>query len=759
MTQLRSRLIAVLRPPTVVLAHHGEHEGQPAAPAAAPGRRTRARPHAVAPAPLVPLGPGGRPPDRTRVGAKAASLAWLAGHGAPVPAAVAVPADVAAKVAAGDTLATELLAGALRRWLDPGAAYAVRSSAEGEDGELRSFAGQLESRLDVPADGVLAAVREVAAPDRERVAAYAARSGVAVPERVAVVIQEMVPTTSAGIAFSRNPLTGLDEVVVEAVPARGDSLAGDGVTPDRWIRRWGAFTESPAEPRVPGAIVEAVAKETVRLAHAYGRPVDLEWAHDGATTWWLQARPMTGIDGLRVYSNRIARDVLPGVIKPLVWSVNVPLVNAAWIDVLEELVGPLGVRPEDLARSFGYRAYFDMTTIGAVFEALGMPRDSLELLLGLPKGPEAPRFRPGAEAFRHLPRVVGAGRRTLRRGRWARREIDELRRAQATLAAQDPATLDEQALLRRIDTIAGFARRAAYANIVVPLAMHAYDRGLALQLRAAGIDPAGVDPAAGRADRAAWSPTAALDALAAVARDLPPEAAGALAGRGAAALAERPDLAAFRAAFDGFLARFGHLSESGNDLSVPTWREDPDAVVAMVLAHPERPGDAGSATAGIDLAIVAGAGPPAPPAARPDAVAARRRVPGVPRCGRGDMDQDLRPVPGDVPRPRRTAGGARAPRRPRRRVLPLGGRGPGVGPGRDTRRRRGARPRRAPPLGGGRGGRPGRAGGRLRRRLRRPSGRRARPGDAGRDPDLPWLRPGAREGRARGGGLRAGPGR
>lgn len=602
MTQLRSRLIAVLRPTTVVLAHHGEHDGQPAAPAPRPPHA--ARPHAVVASPLVPLGPGGRPPDRTRVGAKAASLAWLASHGAPVPVAVAVPADVAARVAAGDTLATELLAGALRRWLDPGAPYAVRSSAEGEDGELRSFAGQLESRLDVPADGVLAAVREVAAPDRERVAAYAARSGVAVPGHVAVVIQEMVLATSAGIAFSRNPLTGLDEVVVEAVPGRGESLAGDGVTPDRWIRRWGAFTESPAEPRVAGAVVEAVAKETVRLAHAYGRPVDLEWAHDGATTWWLQARPMTGIDGLRVYSNRIARDVLPGVIKPLVWSVNIPLVNAAWIDVLEELVGPLGVRPEDLARPFGYRAYFDMTTIGAVFEALGMPRDSLELLLGLPKGPEAPRFRPGAEAFRHLPRVVVAGRHTLRRGRWARREIDELGRAQATLAAEEPATLDDQALLQRIDTITGFARRAAYANIVVPLAMHAYDRGLALQLRAAGIDPAGVDPAVDRADRTAWSPTAALDALAAVARDLPPDAAAALAGRGAVALAERPDLAAFRAVFDGFLARFGHLSESGNDLSVSTWREDPDAMVAMVLAHPDRQGDAGSATAGIDLAIV-----------------------------------------------------------------------------------------------------------------------------------------------------------
>jgi pyruvate,water dikinase len=602
MSSLHSRLTALLRPSVVVLAHHGDDNGRPASAGAR--RPHAARPHTVAPSPLVSLGPGGHPPDPDLVGAKAASLAWLANHGVAVPAAIAIPTDVTAKIARGDALESELLAGALRRWLDPANTYAVRSSAPEEDGELRSFAGQLESRLDVAAADILEAVREVATPDPERIAAYAARSGVAVPDRVAVVIQEMVPVASAGIAFSRNPLTGLDEVVVEAVPSRGDALADDGVTPDRWIRRWGSFTESPVEPRVPGRQIEDVAVETVRLARAYGRPVDLEWANDGTTTWWLQARPMTGIEGLRIYSNRIARDVLPGVIKPLVWSVNVPIVNAAWIDLLEELVGPLDLRPEDLARSFASRAYFDMTTIGAVFEAVGMPRDSLELLLGLPKGPEAPRFRPGAGALRHLPRVIGTGRRSLRRGAWARREISEVGRSQADLAAVDPATLDEQELLRRIDAITGLARRAAYANIVVPLVMHAYDRTLGLQLRAAGIDPATVDPAAGRADRTTWSPTASLDDLAALARSLPAEAREALTTDGAAALASRADLAPFRIAFDGFQARFGHLSESGNDLSVATWREDPDAVLAMAMTHGGRADEAGPAAATADLSVL-----------------------------------------------------------------------------------------------------------------------------------------------------------
>ena len=609
MTPPRSRLLGILRPRAVASAHGGDHDrapdDRPRGAMAATARPPHAtRPHAVAPAPLVPLGPGGRPPDPSRVGAKAVSLAWLAARGLAVPAAVAVPADVAARVAAGDTLATELLAAALGCWLDPTRAYAVRSSADGEDGALRSFAGQFATRLDVPAADVLDGVRDVAAPDRERIAAYAARTGAAVPGRVAVVIQEMVAAASAGIAFSRNPLTGLDEVVVEAVPGRGDALAGEGETPDRWIRRWGAFTEAPADPRVASAVVESVARETVRLARAQGRPIDLEWAHDRTTTWWLQVRPMTGLDGLRIYSNRIARDVLPGVIKPLVWSVNVPVVNAAWIDVLEELIGPLDVRPEDLARSFGYRAYFDMTTIGAVFEALGMPRDSLELLLGLPKGPEVPRFRPSAGAARHLPRMAAVGRGILRRGRWARSEVRDLEHARAALAAEDPAALDEAALLRRVDAISSVAGRAAYANIVVPLAMLGYDRALARQLSHAGVDPARVDPAAERPDRAAWSPTAALDDLAIVARRLPPDARDALAASGVDALEDRDDLAAFRVVFDGFLAAFGHLSESGNDLSQPTWREAPSIVVDLVLGHRGRPGSGGDGTDHVDLDAV-----------------------------------------------------------------------------------------------------------------------------------------------------------
>ena len=294
---------------------------------------------------------------------------------------------------------------------------------------------------------------------------------------------------------------------------------------------------------------------------------------------------MTGLAGLRIYSNRIARDVLPGVIRPLVWSVNIPVVNSAWIRVLEELVGPLDLAPEDLARSFGYRAYFDMTTIGGVFEAVGMPFDTLELLLGLPKGPEAPRFRPGRSAVRHLPRLAATARRTLARGRWARAEIQDLEVETRSLAAVEVERLDEPALLAHVDAVAALARRAAYANIVVPLAMALYDRTLARRATA-GRSRSSRDGPHRRAGRPRCvGPGAAMGRLAAAAAALPPEARASIETEGVGAIGSDPALAAFGVELEAYLARDGHLSDSVNDLSRPAWRERPDDVARLACAH------------------------------------------------------------------------------------------------------------------------------------------------------------------------------
>jgi phosphohistidine swiveling domain-containing protein len=393
------------------------------------------------------------------------------------------------------------------------------------------------------------------------------------------------PRTVSGFAFSRNPVTGLDEVVVEAVAVPGSERAKEELIPERWVYRWGDWVERPLQPILDERVVRSIVVETRDLEAARRHPVNVEWSWEGASVRWLEARPIAGLDDVRVYSNRIAREVLPGLIKPLVWSVNVPVVNRAWITLLEELVGPTDLTPGQLARQFGYRAYFDMAALGRIFEILGMPRESLELLLGLPRGSEPPRFRPSIGTLRHVPRMLAAGARLASYGPRVRGDLRVLAEDYARLERVDLTSLDDASLLAHVDQLMTVTEQAAYANIVTPSLMNLYAKLLERTLSRAGLDPHTVDPAAGRADRAAFDPRPALDEISALLDALGSDDLAALEADGASALETRESLAWLRASVDAFVERFGHLAASGNDFSSPPWREDPDGVVRMILDH------------------------------------------------------------------------------------------------------------------------------------------------------------------------------
>ncbi len=172
------------------------------------------------------------------------------------------------------------------------------------------------------------------------------------------------------------------------------------------MARWGDWTEQPETSAIARELIETVVEQTKTAAAAYGAPVDLEWVYGDRALYWVQVRPITTTGHINIYSNRIAREVIPGLIKPLVWSINTPLVNRAWVDLFTELIGPNDIRPEDLARPFYYQAYFNMGVIGRIFELLGFPPETLELLLGLEGGKDRPTFRPTRKTLRHLPRML-----------------------------------------------------------------------------------------------------------------------------------------------------------------------------------------------------------------------------------------------------------------------------------------------------------------------------------------------------------------
>ncbi len=525
-------------------------------------------------------------------GNKGLGLHWLARHGFSIPETLVL--TYAGSRLAGNRLGGEdpRLAQILAERIDPKKTYAVRSSANLEDGEQHSFAGQFTTMTDVRGlDAIREAIRAVL--DSSRTAAlgpYLRKLGEGEQGlEMAVLIQEMVHPLLAGVAFSKNPTTGLDEVVIEAVEGLGESLMQSGVTPMRWIFRWGQFTTRPEGREEWERVAGRIARETRRIARLYGAPVDLEWAYDGRRIFWLQIRPITRLARVPLYSNRISREVLPGIIKPLIASINIPLVNSAWIRLFESLLGPTGLQPEDLTRLFHHRAYFNMGAVGTIFEQLGFPRESLEMLLGLPVRSERPS--PSWRTLRHLPRLL---RFAAQAWNYDRRVAAELQAFEAAVRANQEETLvglSEADLLRRIRDLLMLNTRIAYQNIVIPLLMNLYNALLRSQLGRAGVDILDVDITAGLDEIGQYDPNAHLGDLQEVLARYPQELQEQFQEMDMDQIFRDPRFVDICDALERFMRMFGHLSDSGNDFSRKPWREDLQAVLRMARDHV--PGDRG----------------------------------------------------------------------------------------------------------------------------------------------------------------------
>jgi pyruvate,water dikinase len=224
--------------------------------------------------------------DAARAGGKAAALGELARAGLPVPRGFAITVTAfglhmdaadpggAARGALG-SLAPDDLAGIARaaaglrarivaQALQPGVAaeiasryetldrtgpVAVRSSSTLEDSAEASFAGLQDTYLAVHgADAVLDRVRACwASLYNDESVAYRRHQGIGEDGlAMGVVVQRMLNPRSAGVMFTRSPVTGDRSVVaIEGTWGLGSALVGGEVTPD-------SFTVSKVTGEITG---------------------------------------------------------------------------------------------------------------------------------------------------------------------------------------------------------------------------------------------------------------------------------------------------------------------------------------------------------------------------------------------------------------------------------------------------------------------------------------------------------------------------
>ncbi|MUM63925.1 pyruvate, water dikinase [Acidianus infernus] len=208
---------------------------------------------------------------------------------------------------------------------------AVRSSATAEDIENASFAGQQDTYLNVSRSELIQKVKEVwASLFNERAIEYRKTKGIdSTKVEMAVVVQKMVNSRSAGVMFTLHPATGDSRyIVIESSWGLGEAVVGGKVTPDEIVIEKSTLrivekrvshkilkyvynpqkkaneevdlSNSPEADKISISDEEAIelAKLALKIEEHYKRPMDIEWAIDADlkfpdNVFIVQARPET----------------------------------------------------------------------------------------------------------------------------------------------------------------------------------------------------------------------------------------------------------------------------------------------------------------------------------------------------------------------------------------------------------------------------------------------------------------------------------
>jgi phosphohistidine swiveling domain-containing protein len=520
------------------------------------------------------------------IGNKAVQLRRLQDHGVRIPATMVCTWEAYQRYMENDVGLVAELRAELSRQLKPAQAYAVRSSANIEDSLERSFAGQFKSVLNVRgADPVLEAIWSIwATASSPAVQTYWQRKGgAACPLEMAVIIQEMVEPLAAGVALSRNPVNGADEIVVEAVQGRGDALVQSGLTPHRWIFKENHWTERPANGELPLDLAEKIVHGTRAIARQFKANVDLEWAWNGRELYWLQMREITSLNRPKIYSNHMAKEMLPGMIKPLVWSVNIPLKSAVFVQFLDEMLGKTGVQAEELIHSFYYRVYFNIGVLSEVFEKVGLPGDSVDMMTGLKPMSARLKIMPNMLMLRRLPRMVAFAHDKWMFHHKMRLAMPDLEKRVNSIRWQEAGQWSDSELLEAIDRLVPVVQEVAYDNILCPILSVMHTRMLENELKRAGLALEQVEGSENQPELEDYDPQVWLCRLHEAFLDLDAPLQEQVRSCSYEQLGQLPGANDFQQKTAKFIERFGYLSDNGNDFSCQPWRENPDFVLRLIL--------------------------------------------------------------------------------------------------------------------------------------------------------------------------------
>lgn len=228
--------------------------------------------------------------------------------------------------------------------------FAVRSSANLEDGKNHSFAGIFHTELFVAFDDIPAAIQKVqASKQSEQLDSYCQINKINIAKiELSVIIQKMIAAEVSGVAFGQDPSKPYKKsMVVSSVYGLGEGLVSGKLNADTFYSSNNSWIETIAEKeqklifdgakltyvdlsedkRLKATLskeqLEEIRTVLTRLEKEYGHPQDVEFCYANDALFILQSRPITTLKKYEkhtIWDNSNIIESYPGVTLPFTFS-------------------------------------------------------------------------------------------------------------------------------------------------------------------------------------------------------------------------------------------------------------------------------------------------------------------------------------------------------------------------------------------------------------------------------------------------------
>lgn len=237
--------------------------------------------------------------DARFFGNKACNLGYLLQKGFNVPVGFVISSDMVEKLLESDISEVELKY--LFSFFNKlNSKYvAIRSSSSVEDSLSATWAGQFESHLNIPQENLLEYIKKCGfSTSANRVLLYKEIKGLTDKKiHMAVIVQKMIESKVAGVAFSVHPITrNPNHILVELVNGLGEGLVSGKVSPQTYIinkKNQQISSEDFNDGLLTKKQILELLDIVVDIENKIGYPCDVEWAFRDGVFYILQVRNIT----------------------------------------------------------------------------------------------------------------------------------------------------------------------------------------------------------------------------------------------------------------------------------------------------------------------------------------------------------------------------------------------------------------------------------------------------------------------------------